>query len=160
MEKDYHISVNGKNLGTFSLTEIQTDKLNPEAIAWREGMDDWKPVTDIDELKAYIKATPPPIPRRAKKKVIYAPGYLMMGLIGLGITIWMDVRSNFLSLSSYDHPVLISCIFLGLRFMMANIVAGTLKEYKRPSFGWAVFAFFLPSLSFICVAFVSPKEKR
>lgn len=159
MSKEYHINVNGKSIGVYTLEQLKEVKINPDAIVWYNGLSDWLPVSEVAELQDFIAVAPPPIPKSANKKIVHAPGYLVMGIIGLALTVLLQ-RSNLLFASSYDHPVLISFIFLGFRFIMASIVAGTLKEYKRPHFGWGVFAFFLPSISFICVAFVSPKDKN
>ena len=50
MSKEYHISLKGKNLGIFSLAQIQENKIDPEALVWFDGQDDWKSVHEIEEL--------------------------------------------------------------------------------------------------------------
>lgn len=159
MEKEYHISLNGKNLGPFSLDQLQKSKIDQESLVWYEGLDDWKPVIDIDELKGHIKSIPPPLPKGEAKKVIYAPGYLVLGLILGAITIWMN-GANVYEIQLNNHPVITSVIAIGLRFVAASFVTGTIKMYNRQSLWWGVFAFLLPSIAMISAAFVKPLKKR
>ena len=159
MEINYHISLNGKQLGIFTLEQLQNEKVDPESIVWHEDLEDWTPVTEIEELKDCIKAIPPPIPRSAGKKVISAPGYLVLGLILGAITILMN-KANVYEIQLNNHPVLTSVIAIGLRIVAASFVTGTIKMYNRQYLWWGVFAFFLPSLSFLVVAFVKPKNSK
>ena len=91
MSKEYHISLKGKNLGIFSLAQIQENKIDPEALVWFDGQDDWKSVHEIEELKVFIKVLPPPLPKDEGKKIIYAPGYLIMGIICIAIAFLFSV---------------------------------------------------------------------
>ena len=159
MEREYHISLNGKNLGTFTLTQLQERKIDSEAIAWYEGLDDWKPVTEIEELKDYIKSTPPPVPASERKKILHAPGYLVFGIISLVITYLLN-GNGYVDSQMNTHPVATSCVLLGGRSIIAWLISDTMKLYKRQPFCWGVFGFFLPTLAMLWVAFVKPLKKR
>lgn len=160
MNKEYHISLNGKNLGTFSLTALKESKIDPEVIVWFDGLDDWKPVAEVEELKAYIKSTPPPLPRKEGKKVLYTPGFLIFGLIIMVVAFYMN-KENYYRQSMNSHPVLTSLVAIAGRSFAAWLVYDTMKLYKRNSTGlWAVFAFLLPSIALISSSFVKPLKER
>ena len=64
----YHIGRDGTQLGTFSLDQLKADlangKLQPSDMAWCEGMDDWKPLSEVLAAATPISSapTPPAIP--------------------------------------------------------------------------------------------------
>lgn len=65
---NYYVGRDGTQLGTFSLDQLKADlaqgKLRPTDMAWCEGMDDWKPLSDVLSAAAPEPAppTPPAIP--------------------------------------------------------------------------------------------------
>lgn len=155
---EYHINLNGKNIGVLTLEQIKESKIDPAAIVWYDGLGDWKPVAEVEELKDYIKSTPPPIPKSARRKLIHTPGYLVLGSILLTISVLLN--SNGVIEDSMDnHPVITSALLITGRIIACSFVVGTMKLYKRQPLWWGVLAFFLPSLAFITTAFVKPVGK-
>lgn len=61
---NYYVGRDGTQLGTFSLDQLKADlaqgKLRPTDMAWCEGMDDWKPLSDV--LSAATAETTAPTP--------------------------------------------------------------------------------------------------
>ncbi len=63
----YHYAVNGQQLGpvTFDkLKELFANRtVNRDTLIWKQGLANWSPLQDIEELKAFLGgATPPPLP--------------------------------------------------------------------------------------------------
>lgn len=51
-EMQWFIILNHKAEGPFVIAELLKMKsITPDTLAWREGMDEWKPIRDIPELK-------------------------------------------------------------------------------------------------------------
>ena len=159
MEREYHISLDSKNLGVFTLTQLKQHKVDPNALVWYDGIDNWKPVAEVEELKSYIKATPPPLPKSNKKKVIYGKGYFIFGLFCI---ITGGTLSYFgLVDKAFAASALITSLFsIVFRIIVTAEIVRTAKEYKRSSGLWGVFAFLLPSTACLCFAFVKPLKKR
>ena len=168
MEREYHISLNGKNLGTFSLTQLNERKLDSEAIVWYEGLDDWKPVTEVEELKTCIKSTPPPVPASQRKKILHAPGYLVMGILSAAIAfpfsssvkLPTQIIASLLSTPMDINNAETSVLILLFRAFIAWLISDTMKLYNRSRIWWGLFGFFLPTLAMLVVAFVKPLKRR
>lgn len=64
---NYFIVENGQQAGPYSIDELLNHGLNSDTLVWAEGMSDWTPAWQVEELKAVIydqqksTATPPPI---------------------------------------------------------------------------------------------------
>jgi len=64
---DYHIARDGQQLGVFSESQIREKLINgtcqPTDLVWREGMVDWKPLSELFSGMV-VGATPPPVPQQ------------------------------------------------------------------------------------------------
>jgi len=53
--RPWHLHVDGRTTGPYSADavreQLKAGKISRDTLAWREGMDDWKPVREIDELR-------------------------------------------------------------------------------------------------------------
>ena len=58
----YFISKNGKKRGPYEIEEIKEMKLFNTVLVWREGMNEWQPAKDIEELNQITFMPPPSIP--------------------------------------------------------------------------------------------------
>lgn len=64
---NYFIVENGQQAGPYSVDELLNHGLNSDTLVWAEGMSDWTPAWQVEELKSLIynsqssAATPPPI---------------------------------------------------------------------------------------------------
>lgn len=65
--KRYFISKGGKKRGTFTIEELKTMELTDEYAIQTEGAEDWKKITELEELKACIIITPLPTQQELKK---------------------------------------------------------------------------------------------
>jgi len=65
----YHVVVNGKAAGPFGPDELReraaAGALTRASLVWTQGMPEWKPAGDVDELAALFAAVPPPVPGAA-----------------------------------------------------------------------------------------------
>ena len=63
----YFIIENNQQAGPFSIYELKDKGLASDTLVWTEGMKDWTPAWQVDELKNFLynttsTSTPPPIP--------------------------------------------------------------------------------------------------
>jgi hypothetical protein len=63
----YHVVIKGIEQGPFTLDELGDKKIKKTTLVWAEGKENWIAASKVEELKALIKATPPPIPVKNKK---------------------------------------------------------------------------------------------
>ena len=54
----YWINQNGIQTGPHTLSQLQEMEITSDAYVWCAGMEDWKPITTIDELKALVALQP------------------------------------------------------------------------------------------------------
>jgi len=62
--KLYFIENKGKQEGPFTVSELKSKKILDKTLVWTEGLDEWAFAEDIDELKAILISSPPPLPQR------------------------------------------------------------------------------------------------
>jgi membrane protease subunit (stomatin/prohibitin family) len=65
--KSYYVAVDGKQQGPFDMSALvrraSEGQLTRETLVWAQGMTDWKPAGQVDDLDALFASTPPPLPR-------------------------------------------------------------------------------------------------
>ena len=59
--KKYFYSDGKVKHGPLSLDEIKQENITKETLIWFEGLDDWKPAKELDDLKSILELQPPPI---------------------------------------------------------------------------------------------------
>ena len=62
MDKEYYILEEKEQKGPFTFEQLKTFGLNANTLVWTDGMENWKPLKEITELKDLLKKTPPPPP--------------------------------------------------------------------------------------------------
>ncbi len=79
MNKQYFIIRNDVQQGPFTLEELSKQGIVSETLVWTEGMPQWAPAWQVEELKpllnAHATATPPPPPYSAPNPQTPPPGY-------------------------------------------------------------------------------------
>ena len=65
MEK-FHIVINNKQEGPFSIMEIEKMNISPNTLVWNENYSDWVEIKSIKHFKNKFKKSPPPIPNIEK----------------------------------------------------------------------------------------------
>ena len=60
MNKEYYYLEGNEQKGPLSIDKLNTVGLKPNTLVWAEGLDDWKPIKEVDELKNLLKIPPPP----------------------------------------------------------------------------------------------------
>lgn len=63
----YYYAQNGQQQGPVTFEQLQSlfagRTVNRDSLIWKQGMDNWKPLQEIDELKTFLGGnTPPPLP--------------------------------------------------------------------------------------------------
>jgi hypothetical protein len=74
---EIHIARDGKQFGPYTISEVNdylgTGFLKPDDLAWHEGLSDWKPLSNIEGVRAAAPARraplPPPAAARASAAV-------------------------------------------------------------------------------------------
>jgi len=59
--KKYFYSEGKEKHGPLSLEELKQENISKETLIWFEGLDDWKPAEELDEMKPILELQPPPI---------------------------------------------------------------------------------------------------
>ena len=91
---NYFIIENNKQQGPFSLQELNDKNLTPDRLVWTEGMADWNPAGDVEELKSILRPsplTPPDIPGQKKdsclkRLLIVFAGLLVAMLVAMAVS--------------------------------------------------------------------------
>lgn len=68
MKKYFYSDGNEKN-GPLSLDELKQENISKETLIWFEGLDDWKPAGDLDDMKPILELNPPPIENLEEKPI-------------------------------------------------------------------------------------------
>ncbi|WP_340536743.1 SPFH domain-containing protein [Nocardioides sp. GXZ039] len=62
----FFVAIGGQQVGPLERAELQekitSGEVTRETLAWRDGMANWTPVSEIAEIRALFGATPPPLP--------------------------------------------------------------------------------------------------
>lgn len=63
----YHYAVNGQQMGPVSIDKLKeffaSRTVNKDSLVWKQGMQNWAALKDIEELKSFLGGnTPPPLP--------------------------------------------------------------------------------------------------
>jgi membrane protease subunit (stomatin/prohibitin family) len=56
----WYISLNGQNLGPFSINQLLQNGLTPQSFVWRAGMKNWQLASQVAELASLLPGSPPP----------------------------------------------------------------------------------------------------
>ena len=59
--KKYFYSNGKEKQGPFSFEELKNENINKSTLIWYEGLEDWKPAGEIQELEEILQLIPPPI---------------------------------------------------------------------------------------------------
>ncbi|MCA0365072.1 MAG: DUF4339 domain-containing protein [Bacteroidetes bacterium] len=59
--KKYFYSDGIEKFGPFTIEELRTKSLSKDILVWHQGLTDWTPLSEIDELKNLIDIIPPPL---------------------------------------------------------------------------------------------------
>jgi hypothetical protein len=154
----YHISVDGKDLGCFTMEQLQQKKIAPNAIVWHEKLKDWTPIKEIDELKSLINTPPPPLPKKPAKRIINFRGHFIVGVFGLVLSFILKKYGFFDQLLA-KYKGLVFFILIVIRIIVAYEVRNYAKEFKIKHRNWTLFAFFFPTLTLISFGFAKPKKQ-
>jgi uncharacterized membrane protein YhaH (DUF805 family) len=57
----YFYSVGKEKHGPLSLDELKQENISNDTLIWFEGLDDWTPASELEEMKPILELKPPPI---------------------------------------------------------------------------------------------------
>jgi len=60
--KYYFYSDGGKQKGPLAFEQLKDENIDKDTLVWFEGLADWKPANEINELDTFFQLDPPPIP--------------------------------------------------------------------------------------------------
>ena len=60
LTKEFYYLEGNEQKGPMGIDQLKTVGLKSETLVWTEGLDDWKPAKEVEELKILIMKTPPP----------------------------------------------------------------------------------------------------
>ena len=62
----YYMALEDKQAGPFDVSVlkqyIQSGRLNPQTLVWREGMKAWTPAGQVSDINILFNTAPPPLP--------------------------------------------------------------------------------------------------
>ena len=63
----FYVAVDGKQTGPFDINTLKQmvsqNKINKEALVWKEGMSNWSAAGEVSEISNIFGSIPPPIPQ-------------------------------------------------------------------------------------------------
>ena len=63
----FYVAIDGKQTGPFDINTLKQmasqNKINKEALVWKEGMSNWSAAGEVSEISNIFGSTPPPIPQ-------------------------------------------------------------------------------------------------
>lgn len=66
LDNSFFVSLNGQQSGPFGMPELQNlvqqGRITEQTLVWKNGMPQWIPAVQSEELKRFFQQTPPPIP--------------------------------------------------------------------------------------------------
>lgn len=59
--KLYYYANGTESLGPFTLDELKTKDISSTTLIWHDGLENWTPANQVEEVKAFISQSPPPL---------------------------------------------------------------------------------------------------
>lgn len=59
--KLYYYANGTDSLGPFTLDELKTKDISSTTLIWHDGLENWTPANQVEEVKAFISQSPPPL---------------------------------------------------------------------------------------------------
>jgi len=60
----YFIAEKNKKVGPFSYDELAQKRISENTLVWRNGLDNWIPANQLNEISAVVVFNPPPLPKK------------------------------------------------------------------------------------------------
>jgi uncharacterized RDD family membrane protein YckC len=67
MSQNFHIIVNGKQEGPFTIDQLKSKGLQRDTLVWTEGLDNWTKAEHVALLNDLLRSMPPPMPSNETK---------------------------------------------------------------------------------------------
>ena len=124
MNREYYYLEGNEQRGPVGIDQLKSVGLTPDTMVWTEGMDDWKPAKEVEELTNLLKA-PPPAPSTSTAPVqvenftsgIKPPNYWLLSLLCY-VAIFFEIVSAIQGMGIEKG----GGKYLGLLIKLANII--------------------------------------
>lgn len=158
--KLYYFAEGGQEKGPFTIEELKGHKIKSSTLVWTEGMDEWEKGGSIPELSKIIVPSPPPLPsgnlhisdvrNSLDGYDITSKRYSVLTYIGIFLIVLYATVLYLLKFEINDETRVYFAIgSFVLRVIVVVWCVKAARILNRNSFGWGVFAFFLPALALI-----------
>jgi len=68
--KKYFYSDSKEKYGPITLEELRQKDINNDTLIWFEGLDDWTPASELEDMKPILELSPPPMPIASEKEPV------------------------------------------------------------------------------------------
>ena len=172
----YFYSENNKQLGPFTIEELKTKRIKKSTLVWTDGMGEWTPAEEREDLRDFIISEPPPLPNsitsigkttvvasensstNAKYDLTYEKDTDALG-IGIVLILVSIGLSTIVTESSFDHyesyakyRMIASVTAFIFRFLIFPWVMSIAKRQNRNATPWGWFGFFFPAIALIVIS--------
>jgi hypothetical protein len=142
LNKEFYYLDGNEQKGPFGVDQLKSLCLKSDTLVWAEGLDDWKPVKEVEELKILMRRTPPPPKPQISStpKQINIGPILLAGVIILGIIIAINIipgLSDFFTSSSMEKDARkliemeIACVRTDIDKSSREEGNNTCREYEK-----------------------------
>lgn len=117
---DYYLFQDDQQRGPFSVEQLRSQRLSPKTYVWYDGLEDWRPISEVPALVAQLTSLPAQAPASAAN---------------VGLTAILPVPKGPLAfLQSRADLVLLMVLILWLVADLFNLALMTIAEYGSVGF--------------------------
>ncbi|HLG03989.1 MAG TPA: DUF4339 domain-containing protein [Bacteroidia bacterium] len=172
--KHYYYADNEQQLGPFTIEELKSKRLKKTTLVWTDGMPDWTPADEFEELKDILISGPPPLPKKSNASPAGEPVQIKQTPIlvtsskydqtytkeddatVLGVILFIiPIAFTFIPFKTEeDYSRANAFIAIGALVIRIAVIVGVVNistRQNRNSTAWGWFAFFLPSIALIII---------
>ena len=144
--KEFYYLDGSEQKGPLRIDQLILLGLKPDTLVWTEGMEDWKPAKEIEDLEIPMKKTPPPVPptpsaskQSSTEKAYSATSLKIKARTGwlIGIIIAVILIATLPFHYSWDYEMIFPKTHLTFSntFITYEDVDKILERYNNASFG-------------------------
>lgn len=141
-----HYVKNNKQFGPIIISDLKLNEISKETLVWFEGLADWIPAGEVEELNNYFSKVPPPLPKDQIKYSTLTTIPSKRKHLYLLVVMLILVFTNFYFLTTetqYDYMRLVYGAS-ALRILVTILIVDAAKKQNRSSVEWGIYAFFFP----------------
>lgn len=158
-----HYAKNNKQFGPIAISDLKPNEISKETLVWFEGLADWIPAGEVEELKSYFSKVPPPLPKDQIKPSTLANFPKKRKHLYLLVVMFILICTNvyfFTTDTQYDYMRL-ALGASALRILVTILIVDAAKKQNRSAVEWGIYAFFFPVIVCLILGLskdLEPKE--